>query len=57
MRLNKLGIDIEVVARFFNVEINGTPWLELPGLEKEVPERKLLHEVTFRDCALTKRVM
>ena len=50
-------VRVSIAYPRLNVKINGTPWVELPGLEKEVPERKLLHEVTFRDCALDKRIM
>ena len=60
MRLEQLGINIEIRSSWkdvFTVTINGTPWEELPQAEKEVPERKLLHEVTFRNCATEQRVL
>ena len=62
MRLEKLGFDIKVgvlneIPPSMTLSINGTPFDALPGQEKKLPERKLLHEVNYRDCAPDKRIM
>ena len=60
MRLVELDIDVELGCDEevgLTMKINGTPWDELPGIEKEVPERKLQHDVTYRHCAADQRVM